>query len=161
MASLNDFIQNIDKKKLLIILGVAGLSAGLLFFAFSPFFIADRIETEEELKDRALEDAEFSSVNERGFITASIVSVPEENFQITYQEEIDTFNIYIHTGDRSSEIFLSQEEVLHSREVAEQYFLSEVLKTQDKKLACRLNVRVSTSGYGDFFITPSPLSFCK
>lgn len=157
-----NFIQNLDKKRFLIIAGIFLALILFVWFLLNPLGIKQHLpEKPETLKERALQTVEFQAKNEQGFINASIVSKPEEHFQITYQGEIDRFDILIQTGGREDAHYLTKEEVLHVREVAESYFLKEVLKTERSGVACKLNVWVSTIGYGDFSIKSSPLSVCQ
>ncbi|MDX1535321.1 MAG: hypothetical protein R3346_00975 [Candidatus Spechtbacterales bacterium] len=115
----------------------------------------------EEKKEDAIQGAELKTTNSKGFVNASIVSKPEEHFQITYQEQVDRFDIIIQTGGRNSEHFLTENEVKTARNRAETYFVENVLNGISNEAACSLNVFVSTSGYGSYTIKPSPLSFCS
>ncbi|MEX0869925.1 MAG: hypothetical protein WDZ39_00665 [Candidatus Spechtbacterales bacterium] len=145
------------------------LAAGLLFvFVVTAIIIIDlttsRPEPEDrqifELKREALDDMEFRTENERGFTSGKIVSRPEDNFEITYQEEADRFNIVIMTGERDPDTHLSEDEIYESIDVAEKYFLRNVLETDDEDLACKLNVHIIMIGEGPMLFSSAPLSFC-
>lgn len=151
-----------NKKK--IIIGFSLLAAFLAVMALALWALQKEPSEDlkiEQAKQEAIENAELQNTNEEGFINASVISKPEQHFQITYQEEVDRFDIIIQTGGRNAEKYLTKEETLQAREDAEEYFLEEVLKTQDRPLACETNARIMTVGYGEFFIPPSPLSFCE
>lgn len=150
-----------NKKK--IIIGFSLLAAFILMLMLSLWALQKEPSDElkiEQAKQTALEDAEIKTKTDDGFINASIVSNLEDRFQITYQEEADKFSIHIDTGGRDAEKYLTKEEVGAVREIAEQYFVKEVLKLEDQHLACSLDVDVATLGYG-YRMPVSGLSFCQ
>lgn len=80
----------------------------------------------------------------------NLLLAQKENFHIVYEAEEDKFSIVITNKDYEG-----------TRKIAEEYFMREVLKTNDKNVACRVKVFIHT--LGDLNPTSPPansLSFC-
>ena len=144
-------------KKRITILIVVFLALTALVFMFLKIYISDDVSPKkiQNITKEVLTRAEEVIPSDYG---TNYTITSNQNFTVTYTEIDDKYTIFIQPQAREG---VNQAEFEKLREEIENKFLSEVLKTNDKKLVCSLNVTIGTIGTSEPVLIPSPLSFCN